>query len=85
VITRFLDAVAALDADELADCFNAVGEYFVKFPNPAIVGRENIRAYSPTCSQDVRERDRTCRRSGSTGALSTRIELIGSGSLGERR
>jgi len=44
VITRFLDAVAALDADELADCFNEACEYFVKFPDPAIIGRENIRA-----------------------------------------
>jgi len=44
VITRFLYAVAALDADELADCFNEACEYFVKFPDPAIVGRENIRA-----------------------------------------
>lgn len=45
VIVRFLDAVAALDADQLADCFHEAGEYFVNFPQPAIVGRENIRAY----------------------------------------
>ena len=45
VITRFLAAVAALNADELADCFAEVGEYFVTFPAPAIIGRENIRAF----------------------------------------
>ncbi|UQV47546.1 nuclear transport factor 2 family protein [Janthinobacterium lividum] len=45
IISRFLGAVNERDAVKLGVCFTPDGQYFLKFPDPAMVGREVIRDY----------------------------------------